>query len=92
MKQIFTAKAWLASGLELWLGLEIRRDGLRFNPMNDGKPFSVRDLTVRGKKLTVTMKGRGSNATMTFNGRPCDGFVPYSAFDRDVNILEVEVR
>jgi len=92
MKQIFTAKAWLASGLELWLGLEIRQDGLRFNPMNDGKPFSVRDLTVRGKKLTVTMKGRGSNATMTFNGRPCDGFVPYSAFDRDVNILEVEVR
>lgn len=92
MKQIFTAKAWLASGLELWLGLEICQDGLRFNPMNDGNPFSVRDLTVRGKKLTVTMKGWGSNATMTFNGRPCDGFVPYSAFDRDVNILEVEVR
>ena len=91
MKQIFTAKAWLASGLELWLGLEIGSDGLKFNPMNDGKPFSVRDLVVRGKKLNVTMTGAGTNATMIFNGMPCDGEIPYSAFDRDVNTLEIEM-
>ena len=92
MKQIFTAKAWLASGLELWLGLEIGTDGLRFNPMNDGKPFAVRDLEVRGKKLSVRMGGTGADWTMTFNGKPCDGFVPYDAFDRDVNEIEIAVR
>ena len=92
MKQIFTAKAWLASGLELWLGLEIGSEGLKFNPMNDGRPFSVRDLSVRGKKLNVTMKGCGTNWTMKFNGRPCNGFVPYAAFDRDSNSIEIEVK
>lgn len=92
MKQIFTAKAWLASGLELWLGLEIGSDGLRLNPMNDGKPFSVRDLTVRGKKLNVRMSGTGTDWTMTFNGKPCDGFVPYAALERDVNTIEINVR
>ena len=92
MKQIFTAKAWLASGLELWLGLEIGSNGLKFNPMNDGKPFSVRDLVVRGKKFNVLMKGRGTTAEMVFNGRPVDGFVPYAAFDRAENTLEINVR
>ena len=86
-----TIQPWDASILRQ-IEKAIQKSDIGINPMNDGKPFSVRDLTVRGKKLTVTMKGRGSNATMTFNGRPCDGFVPYSAFDRDVNILEVEVR
>lgn len=92
MKQIFTAKAWLASGLELWLGLEIGSDGLRFNPMNDGRPFAVRDLEVRGRKLNVRMGGSGTSATMTFNGKPCEGFVPYDAFDRDVNEIEIAVK
>lgn len=92
MKQIFTAKAWLASALELWLGLEIRSEGLRFRPMNDGLPFAVRDLAVRGRRLNVTMTGSGSRATMTFNGKACDGLVPYAAFDRDVNTLEITVR
>lgn len=92
MKQIFTAKAWLASALELWLGLEIGTDGLRFRPMNDGLPFAVRGLAVRGRRLNVTMKGAGTAATLVFNGKPCDGFLPYAAFDRAVNTLEIQVR
>lgn len=92
MKQLFTAKAWLASGLELWLGLEIGADGLRFHPMNDGKPFAVRDLLVRGRKLNVKMSGTGTHGTMTFNGNACTGFVPYAAFDRPVNTLAIELK
>jgi len=55
-------------------------------------PFAVRGLAVRGRRLNVTMKGAGTAATLVFNGKPCDGFLPYAAFDRAVNTLEIQVR
>ena len=79
-KQFFSSKAWLSDALELNLGLEVRSDGLVFRPMSDGTPFAVRNLTVRGKRLDVVLRGRGTSATATLNGVATDaGFVPWSA-------------
>lgn len=91
-KQFFTAKGWLSDALDLWLGLDVRKDGLRFRPMNDGMPFAVRGLTVRGKTLDVKMSGTGARASYLLNGQTlADGFVPWSALKRERNTLKIEM-
>lgn len=91
-KQFFAAKGWLSDALDLWLGLDVRKDGLRFRPMNDGMPFAVRGLTVRGKTLDVEMSGTGARASYFLDGQTlADGFVPWSALKRERNTLKIEM-
>ena len=91
-KQIFGAKAWLWDAFELNLGLKVLKDGLAFHAMGDGIPFSVENMLVRGKRLTVKVTGRGSNATYVFNGRTLEKpFLPYADLG-ERNELAITVR
>lgn len=68
-KQFFASKSWLADALELNLGLKWSVKGLSFHAIGDGTPFTVENLTLRGKRLTVRRTGRGAKADYVFNGR-----------------------
>ncbi len=92
-KQFFAAKGWLADALDLWLGLGVERDGLRFHPMNDGKPFAVRGLSLRGKTLDVEMSGTGTKARFRLNGVSlADGCLPWNLLKPGCNVLDIEVQ
>ena len=81
-KQFFAAKGWFADALELWLGLSVAKDGVSFHPMNDGIPFAVRGLSLRGATLDVEMHGAGAadSARLALDGAPLsEPFVPWSA-------------
>ena len=91
-KQFFSEKAWLADALDLWLGLGVEKDGLRLHPMNDGKPFAVRGLALRGKTLDIVMTGIGSHAALEFNGGTVEGaFIPWDRFTGGRNTLRIVV-
>lgn len=91
-KQFFAAKGWLSDALDLWLGLRVSKDGMHFHPMNDGKPFAVRGLTLRGKTLDVEMSGIGMNARFSLNGEPLDGdFIPWAKLCEGRNLLTIAV-
>lgn len=90
VKQFFTVKGWLADALDLNLGLTARPDGLRLNPLGDGRPFEVRNMSFRGKRLTIRRTGRGTVARYMLNGAPLrEGFVAWTALDRAENLLEI---
>ena len=90
VKQFFTVKGWLADALDLNLGLTARPDGLHLRPLGDGRPFEVRNMTFRGKRLTIRRTGCGTLARYTLNGAPLkEGVVAWSALDRDENLLEI---
>ncbi|MBR3085627.1 MAG: hypothetical protein IKH04_04415 [Kiritimatiellae bacterium] len=81
-KQFFAAKGWLADTVELWLGLRADADGIRLRPMNDGLPFAVRGLSLRGATLDIELHGSGAAvASATLDGNPLPGpaFVPFPA-------------
>ena len=92
-KQFFAEKGWLADAFDLWLGLQIEPKGLRFNPMNDGKPFAVRGLTLRGTTLDIQMSGTGSKAEYYLNNKKvaADGFLPWSELEKGNNVLVIRV-
>ena len=92
-KQFFTAKGWLADALDLWLGLRVSKDGLSFHPMNDGKPFAVRGLSLQGRTLDVEMTGTGTEASYSLNGNALDdGFVPWNRLKPGSNIVKITMR
>lgn len=77
-KQFFSAKAWLCDALELNLGLKWGVKGLSFHALGDGKPFEVRNLSLRGGRLAIRRAGKGAKATYALNGQPLDGgFLPW---------------
>ena len=89
-KQFFAAKGWLADALDLWLGMRVSKDGLRFRPMNDGKPFAVRGLSLRGTALDIEMSGAGSSARFALNGETLpDGFIPWAKLRHGRNLLAI---
>lgn len=91
-KQFFAAKGWFADALDLWLGLGVSRDGVSFRPMNDGIPFAVRGLHLRGATLDIEMTGRGAadTARLTLNGKPlASPFVPFDALRDGANTLSI---
>jgi len=92
-KQFFAAKGWLADALDLWLGMRVAKDGVRFHPMNDGKPFAVRGLQLRGKTLDVEMSGIGTNASYSLNGAALDGgFVSWGCLKPSSNMLKIKMQ
>lgn len=90
VKQFFTVKGWLADAIDLNLGLTARPDGLHFRPVGDGRPFEIRNMSFRGRRLTVRRTGRGTLVRAALNGVPVagDGFA-WTALDRDDNLLEL---
>lgn len=91
-KQFFAAKGWLSDALDLWLGLRVSKDGVRFSPMNDGRPFAVRGLALRGKTLDVEMSGAGAHASYALNGETISGgFVPWTKLRGGRNLLAITV-
>ena len=89
-KQFFAAKGWLSDALDLWLGLRVTKDGVRFSPMNDGKPFAVRGLALCGKTLDIEMSGRGNVARFVLNGKPIEGyFVLRESLQKGRNLLKI---
>ncbi len=91
-KQFFAEKGWLSDALDLWLGLQLETKGMRLNPMNDGKPFAIRGLTVRGTTLDIEMSGSGTCAAYTLNGKPlAEGFVPWAALQNGRNTLAINL-
>ena len=92
-KQFFAAKGWLADALDLWLGMRVAKDGVRFHPINDGKPFAVRGLQLRGKTLDVEMSGIGTNASYSLNGAALDGgFIPWNCLKHSSNTLKIKMQ
>ena len=92
-KQFFAAKGWLSDALDLWLGMGVEKNGLRFHPMNDGKAFAVRGLSLCGKKLDIEITGTGTKAKFRLNGRTLkDGFVPWNMLNEKRNLLSIEVE
>ena len=90
-KQFFSAKSWLADTLELNLGLRWTVDGLSFHALADGQPFVAENLTVRGKRLTVRVTGKGAKASYVLDGQPlADGKVGYGWL-KDGSRLEITV-
>lgn len=89
-KQAFSARAWLWDALELHLGLRVSHEGLRFHALADGRPFEVKGLTPRGRRLDVRVSGDGAIASYTLNGKPLkEGFVKWSDLREGVNSLSV---
>ncbi len=89
-KQFFAAKGWLADALDLWLGMCVSKDGLRFRPMNDGKPFAVRGLSLRGRTLDIEMSGAGPSARFALDGKTLpDGFIPWAKLRHGRNLLSI---
>jgi hypothetical protein len=101
-KQAFAAKGWCCDALELHLGLKVDLQGLTFNPLPDSRPFRVRNLTFRGKKLDVErVNGRMAEETpnaqvsdkvrYTLNGKPLS--TPRVRWNmlKDANILRIEL-
>lgn len=88
-KQFFAAKSWLADSLELNLGLKWTKDGLSFHAICDGTPFAVDSLIIRGKKLSVKVSGKGTEAKYILNGKTLSsGNIPFGVLDRD-SVLEI---
>ena len=89
-KQFFAAKGWLADALDLWLGMRIAKEGVSFHPMNDGKPFAVRGLSLRGTTLDIEMSGAGPSARFSLNGETLpDGFIPWAKLRHGRNLLAI---
>ena len=79
--------------LDLWLGMRIAKDGVSFHPMNDGKPFAVRGLQLRGKTLDLEMSGIGTNASYSLNGAALDGgFVSWGCLKPSSNMLKIKMQ
>ncbi|MBQ3747920.1 MAG: hypothetical protein II863_11000 [Kiritimatiellae bacterium] len=89
-KQFFAAKGWLADALDLWLGMRVSKDGLRFRPMNDGRAFAVRGLSLRGTTLDIEMSGAGPSARFALDGETVpDGFIPWAKLRHGRNLLAI---
>ena len=74
------------------LPLRLSRDGISLRPMNDGRPFAVRGLAVRGATLDVEMTGVGTNAACELNGVPLPrAFLPWSAIQPGRNALRIRL-
>lgn len=92
-KQFFAAKGWLADAFDLWLGMRVAKDGVSFHPMNDGRPFAVRGLQLRGKTLDLEMSGIGTNASYSLNGAALDGgFVSWGCLKPSSNMLKIKMQ
>ena len=94
-KQFFAAKAFLCDALEAHLGIYPAKDGLRLRPMNDGRDFAVRNLHLRGNRLAIRVRGRGTDCRYTLNGAPVelkDGVLPWNRFASGDNELLIDVR
>ena len=89
-KQFFAAKGWLSDAFDLWLGLRVSKDGVSFHPMNDGKPFAVRGLSLRGTTLDIEMSGAGPSARFSLDGETLpDGFIPWAKLRHGRNLLAI---
>jgi len=87
-----TAKSWLCDSLELNLGLRINENGISFNPVGNGRDFSVSGLLVRGSRLDVTRTGKGRKANYIFNGSPLKtGFLAWKMLRRKHNRLQIKM-
>ena len=92
-KQFFAAKGWLSDAFDLWLGLRVSKEGVSFHPMNDGKPFAVRGLSLRGRTLDVEMSGAGTGALYSLNGNALDNcFIPWNRLKPGSNIVKIKMR
>lgn len=91
-KQFFASKSWLADALELNLGLKWTTKGLSFHAIGDGTPFSVENLTLRGRRLAIRRTGRGKCADYFFNGKKIEQpELAWGSFRED-NALEIVCR
>ena len=92
-KQFFAAKGWLADALDLWLGMRIAKEGVSFHPMNDGRAFAVRGLSLRGTTLDIEMSGAGTGALYSLNGNALDNcFIPWNRLKPGPNIVKIKMR
>ena len=70
--------------------MRIAKEGVSFHPMNDGKPFAVRGLSLRGTALDIEMSGAGSSARFALNGETLpDGFIPWAKLRHGRNLLAI---
>ena len=86
-------KQWLSDALDLWLGMRIANEGVSLHPMNDGKPFAVRGLSLRGRTFDVEMSGAGTEPSYSLNGNALDnGFIPWNRLTPGSNIVKIKMR
>ena len=92
-KYFAAGKGWLADSLELNLGLKVDSKGIRFHAIGDGRPFLAEGLCFRGTSLTVSRRGKGTDADYQLNGKRIeDGFIPWSMLGNAENRLEIVCR
>jgi hypothetical protein len=92
MTQLFTAKSWTASSVDLNLGLCWNLKGIEFRPLPAQKDFAIHNICLRGKKMSFVRKGAGKNVSLSYANKKSDvPFIPWEELqDGMVVLLEME--
>jgi len=80
MKQLFSAKSWAAAAVDLNLGLRWDLTGIHLKPLPGKKDFAIRNLVLRGKKLSFVRSGGGAKLQLSYGGVTSDH--PFIAWDQ----------
>lgn len=78
-KQGFGAQAWYSVFFRCMIGFEVDERGLIITPSALRKEISVKDMVIRGKKIDITVSGKGTE--IVFNGEKLKGptaIIPFS--------------
>lgn len=69
-KQPFAGKAWYELFFTAYAGIDVDIDGLVLRPTPITTPLRVRNLVIAGKRIDLSIRGRGGKSlSITLNGR-----------------------
>ena len=72
-KQPFGAQAWYGNFFRCIVGFEVDERGVVLSPSSVTDPISITNLIVRGKKIDLTVTGKGRRTEIVFNGKKREG-------------------
>ena len=67
-KQAFSSKSWYCDFFEMIAGVRFDSRGISVNPMS-AKPFTIRNWRIRGRVITLSVKGSGRCAALKIAGK-----------------------
>ncbi len=87
MKQLFTAKSWTSSAVDLNLGLRWNLEGFSLNPLPGNGEFAIHGMRLRGKRVSFIRTGNGSTPEITCGKqRITAGFIPWDLLEENTTI------
>ncbi len=88
MKQLFTAKSWTSSAIDLNLGLRWDLAGITLNPLSGAGDFAVHDMVLRGKKVSFVKQGGGKFHRLRYAGRESSAlFIPWAELTDGLRVV-----